>query len=187
MVVEVRSPCIEVNLLPWRELKRERAKKQFILYLLGGLSMALIGTGIVYSYANFLVDVQLSRALQLKNEIVQLNMKMKQINEMKESRRIWLAKILIINNLETIRPLTIHLFDEVAKTIPKTIYLDQMKRFQDKVTLSGYAKSNATVSLFIERIIQSKWLKEPRLTAIKKNAMELADKNKFELNFILKA
>jgi type IV pilus assembly protein PilN len=183
MAYEVR----DVNLLPWRQLKRERAKKQFIFYLLGGISMALMGNYIAHSYANYLVDAQLSRALQLKNEIMQLNMKMKQINEMKESRRIWLAKILIINNLETIRPLTIHLFDEVAKNIPKNIYLDQMKRFQDKVTLSGYAKSNTTIALFIERILKSKWLKEPRLTAIKKNAMELADKNKFELNFILKS
>ena len=71
----------DINLLPWRELKREREKKQFITYLLVGLFSSIIIVFLINYYATSLVDMQTDRNQRLKNEIAQLDSQIKEISD----------------------------------------------------------------------------------------------------------
>lgn len=62
-----------INLLPWREIKREREKNEFIRLLLTAL---ILGGTIVFAlfyYASDLVSAQRHRNQLLQNEINILN------------------------------------------------------------------------------------------------------------------
>ena len=180
----------EINLLPWREQKRELEKKQFITYLIVGLVSAVIIVFLINYYASYLVDSQTDRNQRLKNEILTLDAQIKDISMIKKLRLSLIARMNIIRNLQATRILTVHLLDEIISIIPDGMYLYEVKREGDKVTVSGYSESNTSVSQLMRSIEGSIWLKDPALNDIKKIAdskdIKPTEKNEFKLTFILK-
>lgn len=177
---------IEINLLPWREQKREQAKKQFLIYLCAGLLAAYLLSLFMHFYGLHVVDLQTNRVRQLESEIANVKTTLKELTGLKELRRVLLTKSLIIETLQATRPLTIHLLDEIIHVLPKDTYLTQIERIGDKVMLSGYALPSASISKLLQRITTSRWVQEPELTEIKKTESQGDGKSAFKLNFILK-
>ena len=178
----------EINLLPWREQKREQEKKEFITYLLIGLVSALAISFLINYYASSLVDMQTQRNDRLKNEIAMLEKQIKEIADIKKVREALIARMNIVQNLQATRILTVRLLDEVMKILPDGVYLYQIKREGDKVTVLGYAESNTNISNLMWNIEGSSWIQDPELTEIKKATdTKQADENQFKLSFILKS
>ena len=178
----------DINLLPWREQKREREKKQFITYLTTGAISAIAIVLIINYYATYLVDMQEHRNQRLKDEITQLEKKIKEISEIKKLRQALIARMNIVQNLQATRTLTVRLLDEIIRILPEGVYLYQIERVGDKVTLLGYAESNTNISKLMRSIEGSVWIKDPELTEIKKTTdNKLPDENEFKLGFILKS
>lgn len=177
----------EINLLPWREAKREQEKKDFLTLLLGA---ALLGVGIVMLvnyYVNDLVSLQTARNQKLQDEINIFNKQIIEIKQLKTIRTSLISRMKIVQGLQARRTLTVHLFDELIKITPDGIYLTQVKREGDKVTVQGYSESNTNVSILMRNIEKSFWIQEPLLTEIKKNKeAETVVNQEFILSFILK-
>lgn len=176
-----------INLLPWRELKRDQEKKHFFTLLLGG---ALSGIGLVILinyYAQDLVNIQTVRNKRLQDEINIFNQQIVEIKQLKEIRSGLISRMQVIRGLQARRTLTVHLFDELIKIVPDGIYLTQVKRVEDKITVQGYSESNTNVSILMRNIEQNPWIQEPLLTEIKKSKEAItAINNEFTLSFILK-
>lgn len=178
----------EINLLPWREKKREQEKKQFTIFLLIGLIMAVVVVFLIDYYAKNLVDRQTQRNQRLKDEITQLEKQIKEISEIKKLRQALIARMTIVQNLQATRALTVRLFDEIIKIMPDGVYLNHVERVGDKVTLLGYAESNTNISLLMRHIESNAWIQNPVLTEIKKSVeAKKPDENEFKLSFILKS
>ncbi len=178
----------EINLLPWREKKREQEKKQFTLYLLVGLVMAVIIVILIDYYAKCLVDAQTQRNQRLKDEITQFEKQIKEIAELKKLRQALIARMTIVQNLQATRALTVRLFDEIIKIMPNGVYLNRVDRIGNKVTLLGYAESNTNISLLMRNIEGNAWIQDPELTEIKKSSEgKKPEENAFKLSFILKS
>lgn len=178
----------EINLLPWREKKREQEKKQFTIFLFIGLVMAVVVVFCIDYYAKSIVEAQTRRNQRLKNEITQLEKQIKEISEIKKLRQALIARMTIVQNLQATRALTVRLFDEIIKIMPDGVYLNHVERMGDKVTLLGYAESNTNISLLMRNIESSAWIQNPVLTEIKKSseAKNLGE-NAFKLSFVLKS
>lgn len=182
------EPMTEINLLPWREKKREQEKKQFTISLLIGLIMAVVVVFLIDYYAKSLVDAQTQRNQRLKDEITQLEKQIKEISEIKKLRQALIARMTIVQNLQATRALTVRLFDEIIKIMPDGVYLNHVERVGDKVTLLGYAESNTNISLLMRHIESNAWIQNPVLTEIKKSVeAKKLDENEFKLSFILKS
>lgn len=178
----------EINLLPWREQKREREQKEFITYLLIGLISSLVISFLINYYANHLVDIQTQRNERLKSEITQLEKQIKEIAEIKKIRQALIARMNIVQNLQATRILTVRLLDEIIRILPDGVYLYEVRRVGDKVTVLGYAESNTNISHLMRNIEKSTWIQDPELTEIKKTAdTKQTDENEFKLSFILKS
>jgi type IV pilus assembly protein PilN len=182
------EPMTEINLLPWREKKREQEKKQFTISLLIGLIMAVVVVFLIDYYAKSLLDAQTQRNQRLKDEITQLEKQIKEISEIKKLRQALIARMTIVQNLQATRALTVRLFDEIIKIMPDGVYLNHVERVGDKVTLLGYAESNTNISLLMRHIESNAWIQNPVLTEIKKSLeAKKLDENEFKLSFILKS
>jgi type IV pilus assembly protein PilN len=61
----------------------------------------------------------------------------------------------------------VHLLDQMVRQLPDGVYLRSLKQNGTKVTVVGYAQSNARVSTLMRNIDSSPWLTQPELVEIK--------------------
>lgn len=177
----------EINLLPWREQKREQEKKMFTSMLLASVFATILILLLVNYYASNLVSNQSARNQILQDEISLLNKQIKEIKTLKQTREALISRMSVVRNLQSTRTLMVHLFDELIKVLPSGIYVTKLERQNDIVTLTGYSESNTNVSLLMTNIEINDWIQSPVLTEIKKmeEQNQPAD-NEFKLSFVLK-
>lgn len=155
-----------INLLPWREELRQERKKQFLTLL--GLSL-LATAGVVYlalTQVQGWVSHQETRNRMLEQEISQLEEKIREIDELRETRENLLARMQVIEELQQQRTEIVHLFDELVSTLPEGIYLTSLSQEGDTISMEGVAQSNARVSTYMKRLDASDWLDDPQLQVI---------------------
>lgn len=163
-----------INLLPWREMQRKERRRQLASVAFG--AVVLMGLIILYAHMHMdsLIDYQQARNTFLQKQIHKVDAQIKEIKNLESQREKLLARMNIIQQLQSNRPQIVHLFDEVVKTLPDGVYLTKIKQKGDSLTVMGAAQSNARVSEFMRNLDASKWLTKPRLDVIK------ADKSKRE-------
>lgn len=177
----------DINLLPWREAKREQEKKLFIIILCAGFFSSVIFVMLFNYCVARLGDAQSQRNQRLKNEIALLDKSLKTIANLKKERLILIARMQVVEELESTRPLTIHLFDEVIKIMPPGVVINKIERQGNNVTILGNAESNSNISEVMRNIEKSEWIQDPELTEIKKSTeVKQALDNEFKLSFVLK-
>ncbi len=155
-----------INLLPWREELRQERKKQFLTIL----GLALLATaGVVYlalSQVQGMVSHQESRNQMLQREISQLEEKIREIDQLRETRADLIARMQVIEELQQQRTEIVHLFDELVKTLPEGVYLTSLRQSGDSIAIEGVAQSNARVSVYMKNLDESDWLDDPQLQVI---------------------
>ena len=158
---------IRINLLPHREEKRKAKRQQF--YVLIGLVSVLAGLVVFLGYtliAGYITD-QEDRNAFLKKEIVELDKQIDEIKLLKEKTQALLARKQIIEALQQDRAEPVYLLSELAKQMPSGVYLRTIKQEGQKVSITGFAQSNARVSALMRNVEASPWLEKPVLLEIK--------------------
>jgi len=87
----------------------------------------------------------------------------------------------VIQELQSSRPEIVHIFDELAKTIPENVFLLETSRKGREINLTGVADANDYVSEFMRNLDNSPWLTNPRLTVIKSDQKEYPGASWFQL------
>jgi type IV pilus assembly protein PilN len=158
---------IRINLLPHREMRRERRKKDFI-----GLSIfsAIGAAGFAFLAVTFvsqLINDQTARNEFIKKENTKLDEQIKEIAGLQADIEALKARQSAVENLQSDRTLPVHLLDELLKRVPEGIQLDAIDQADLKVTIKGKAQSNDRVSEFLRQLAyQTPWLEKPELTLI---------------------
>lgn len=166
-----------INLLPWREEQRQEQTRQFATVAV--LSLALTGAAIfmVHVAINNQTSHQQFRNKMLQDEIKTLDVSLKQIETLEETKDQLLARMDIIQSLQRQRPQIVHLFDDFVRTVPEGIYLTSIKQQGTDLTIQGVAESNGRVSAYMRNIDASGWMATPKLKVIemKKGTLRSAD------------
>ncbi len=158
---------IRLNLLPHRIEKRRQRRQQF--YLLAGAMVvlgALIGFS-VHAVYDLRVERQEARNAFLKTEIARLDQDIAEIRRLREQIEALLARKQVIEALQSTRAETVHLFNELALSFPEGVYLKSIKQGGRRVTLAGFAQSNARVSHLMRNLDASAFLEQPVLIETK--------------------
>jgi type IV pilus assembly protein PilN len=158
---------IRINLLPHREQKRQARQRQFVSLSIGlailGLAVVLLGHVIFAAQ----IENQQSRNQLLKTEVGKLDEQIKEIDKLREQTQALLARKQVVETLQSNRTDAVHLLDQMVRQLPDGIYLKSLRQVGSKVTLVGYAQSNARVSTLMRNIDSSPWLQQPELVEIK--------------------
>ncbi|MDN5923463.1 MAG: PilN domain-containing protein [Xanthomonadales bacterium] len=147
-----------INLLPWREDRRNRRKQEYIMTVFAVGALAVL---VVIAWAMFMgqrIDNQNSRNAYLQSQIKQLDAKIVEIKSLEKTRDRLLARKKIIEQLQANRSQMVHLFDELVKTIPDSVRLTGMTQTGDNLHLDGVAQSNASVASYMRNLEASPWL-----------------------------
>ncbi len=158
---------VRINLLPHREQKRIARQRQFVS-LAALLAVAALGVvGLVHGFLSAQIDNQASRNTLLKGEIAKLDEQIKEIDKLREQIAQVLSRKQVVETLQANRNESVHLLDQLVRQLPDGIYLRSIKQVGTKVTLVGYAQSNARVSTLMRNVQSSPWLAQPELVEIK--------------------
>ncbi|EHL31526.1 PilN domain-containing protein [Legionella drancourtii] len=116
-----------INLLPWREQKREKEKKLFTLFLLVGVAIASFIVFLLNYYASNLVNNQISRNQMLQQEIAVYDRQIREIKNLEKVRSMLVSRMSVVRNLQSTRTLMVHLLDELIKVTPSGVYLSKIE------------------------------------------------------------
>ena len=156
----------QINLLPHRQLKRARIQKEFGLMAFGALMGAAAVTLFTYWGISSAIDRQHDRNELLKHEIANLDKQITEILGLKAQRARLVARMEIIGRLQRSRPEVVHVFDQLARTLPDGVYLTSVKQSDKRLELKGIAQSSTRVSTFMRNIEASPWLANPELQVV---------------------
>ena len=108
----------------------------------------------------------------MQSQIQTLQVQLQEIKELESTKERLLARMDVIQTLQTRRPQVVHLFHELASTLPDGVFLSGIKQSQNAVTLEGLAESNARVSAYMRNLDASSWLRNPKLELIEASKEE---------------
>jgi type IV pilus assembly protein PilN len=155
-----------INLLPWREAERKRRRQEFIFASVGAVLAAGVLTLVVNWQFDSAISNQNERNQVLKNEIATLDKEITEILGLEQQKQRLLARMQVIEQLQRSRPEVVHLFDQLARTVPDGVYLTSVKQTGKRVQLNGMAQSSTRVSSYMRNIDASEWLADPALEVV---------------------
>ncbi len=156
----------KINLLPWREALRKEKQQEFFVMLGFGALLAAAVVIAVHVYFSQRIEAQQSRNKFLEDQISLLDKKIEEIKQLESDKEKLLARMRAIEQLQGNRPLIVHFFDELVRSLPDGVSVTAISQNGQVITINGEAQSNARVSSFMRKLESSDWLELPKLDII---------------------
>jgi len=172
-----------INLIPWREAERKRKRQEFGVGAVGALVVAGAIAFLVNLQMQSAINGQTERNQYLKSEISNLDKQIAEILELDAQKQRLLARTQVIEQLERSRPEIVHVFDQLARTLPDGVHLTSVKQTNRKIQLRGRAQSSTRVASYMRNIDASEWLAEPALDILETKGGGEAN-SQFSLNAV---
>lgn len=175
----------DINLRPWRKIKRERIKKEYTqkLFVIGLISFLVMG--IIYQFYKHEITVQQARNNYLTTVNKEMDKKISEIEDLKKQKTDILNRMTIINSLQGDRKLTVKVLDELNMLTPSGINLTLLSRTEGKYKFEGVSGLNDDISEFLENIQKSDFFVDPKLGKI--NLLVEENKKDKVINFLTNA
>ncbi|POA46500.1 pilus assembly protein PilN [Pseudomonas sp. MPR-ANC1] len=171
-----------INLLPWREERREERRKRFLLALIGVVAGSVGAVFIADQIFSAAIDRQVARNDYIGKQIAVVDERIKQISDLKAHRQQLVERMRIIQDLQGNRQVSGRIFDQLARTLPDGVYFTDVKMAGKILSISGAAESNNRVSELMRNLDASDWFDAPSLTEVKAtSADQLEQANVFQL------
>ncbi len=172
---------VKINLLPWREELKKQRQTEFLILLGVGVVISILVMAATYLSIENLIETQNARNKFLQKEVLVLDKKIKEIKELEKTKSKLLSRMEVIQRLQSSRSDVVHMFDQLAKTVPEGVYLTKFSQSGQKLSIAGNAQSNTRVSSYMRSLEKSPWLKGTDLNVIRSKGL---DANSFTLKVV---
>ena len=152
-----------INLLPWREADRKRKRQEFAVGVVGAIVIALLLGAAVNLQMQNAVSNQNARNQLIKDQIAEVNKQITEIVDLEAKKARLQARIEVIGELQRSRPVVVHLFDQLVRTLPDGVHFTSVKQVGSTLQFTGIAQSSTRVSALMRNIEGSEYLAEPSL------------------------
>ncbi|MFC0445457.1 PilN domain-containing protein [Pseudidiomarina halophila] len=159
-----------VNLLPWREIARQRAKQKFGIQAFIAL---LIAAGIVFIAYSVIQDYkqqQQARNQFLTAQIAILDQQIAEIQEINKKKDLIVNRMELIQSLHRDRNTAIQMLNELSERTPDGVHILSLEKRGDRLSLRGRSVSNNRVSEFLREMSDSDVFNNPELREISTDA-----------------
>ena len=174
-----------INLLPWREARALRQKKQFGA-LLGAFVLATIALGF---FVDWLVEHQVSSQQQRNQRLVQemtiLDAHLGEIRLLKERRKELIDRMQLIEQLQMRRNLPVRLFNQLPSLVPNGVYLNTLALQNNTIDVNGKTEAYGRVASMMRRIDGSGWLGQSKISTIFAADVEPVSLSQFSMMFLI--
>jgi len=155
-----------INLLPWREARRQELKQAFLIVL---TCVAALAAGLVFlgdSLVNGAIDAQTGRNNYLQQHIDELTLQVQEIESLEKKKQELEDRMTVIQRLQGNRPVIVRIFDDMVNTLPDGVFFNELQRTGDKITVTGIAESNNRISSLMRRLDGSDWFASSNLKEV---------------------
>lgn len=177
----------QINLLPWREERRQELKKEFLvtvgLVLALAIGLVVLGDRVVVGQ----IQQQKARNAYLVENIEVLDKQVAEIRELQKKRNQLLDRMQVIQELQGNRPIIVRVLDQLVRTVPDGVFYTNLKTKGKVITIRGVAESNNRVSSLMRRLNSSEWLANPKLDAVRAAPKYGEQANTFNLTVRIQA
>jgi type IV pilus assembly protein PilN len=172
----------KINLLPWREELRKIKQRQFNIMLGFSALAGILFAALIFMYYSGQVSGQQKRNELLRAEIVAVEVKIKEIEELDKRKLDLLNRKNVIEELQGKRYEMVKLFTALAKTIADGAQITGLNQTGSDLTITGRAQSSARVSSYMKNIMSSNVISQPDLTVIEARGGDRSLPYEFILN-----
>ncbi|MEH6549178.1 MAG: PilN domain-containing protein [Pseudomonadales bacterium] len=174
-----------INLLPWREERREAQRKDFLAVLTTVVIAGLVLVGLVWWAMSMAVSNQSDRNAFIERETAVLAVRVKEIKQLKKRRGQLIDRMRVIQDLQGRRPVIVRVYDEIVRIMPDGVFFTQISSKGNRIYINGTAESNNRVASLMRNIAQSEWFSSPNLSEVKANRSYGEQANNFVMTFKL--
>jgi len=163
---------IKINLLPYREKKKEVHTKRegLALFLVIGLGLLLFGA--VHLYMVQSIDKLKAEVRKSDNELKKLAQITLDIGKFKKDKDLLEKKLQIINALDRNRLDPVYFLDELTGMVPAgQLWVKNMTETDVEMKIEGFAKDNITVAKFMKNLEASRFFRSVDLVASKQTEL----------------
>jgi len=180
---------ILINLLPHREMARQRARQVFNVSLILAVIVGVVIGALIYFGIEAAVTVQENRNQFLRGEVKKLDKEIEEVASLQQEIDALKARQTAVENLQADRNMPVHLLNEAVRQLPDGMYLKSIKQENQSVLLSGVAQSNERVSQLLRNLSnKSEWITKPELIEIVAADVTLGPNNQRRaFNFTVRA
>jgi len=176
---------IRINLLPHRAEKRRAHQIQFAALSVISVALGALVVGFVHAAISTQISYQERRNAYLKQETAILDKQIAEIKKLREQTQSLLVRKDAVEKLQSDRSDVVHLLDQMLRILPDGVYLKTLRQTGSKISVVGYAQSNARISTLMRAIEHSPWLNSPALVEIHATSAGGTRVSEFTLTFNL--
>lgn len=155
-----------INLLPWREKERERRNKEFVIQMVVVTAIALICAALIWSFYNRQYASQQEANALITQANTALDRDLKEIEDLESRQNEIIARMKVIEDLQGTRPIPVHVLDSLTRSIPANLYLTELERKNNTLTIKGKADNPNTVTDLVRNIDSSGWMENSKVVSI---------------------
>ncbi|MCR3971980.1 PilN family type IV pilus biogenesis protein TapN [Aeromonas veronii] len=174
-----------INLLPWREARAQRQKKQFGA-LLGLFVLVTVALSL---FANWLVERQIAAQQQRNERLVQemtiLDAQLGEIRLLKERRKELIDRMQLIEHLQMRRNVPVRLFNQLPSLVPNGVYLNTLSLQNNIIDVNGKTEAYGRVASMMRRIDGSGWLGQSKISTIFAAEVAPVSLSQFSMMFLI--
>ena len=157
---------IRINLLA---VERERGRKRALIpaahRVTIGATVILLGTAVLIGWwfwslrqQSIRVDEDLARA---ETETRQIRSVLEQVRKFESQKAMLQQRVSLIEQLRKGQYAPVHLLDEISKSLPDRLWLEELTQTDSDFAISGVTDSLTAVSDFVANLEATHWFKKP--------------------------
>lgn len=166
---------MQINLLPWRERRRDAIKRTFIRQILLAVTIAAIT---VYASSEFLARQLAQQELinrVLEQQIVDLDARVTEVGSLREQQAAVRGRMRLIADLQKDRATVVRVLDQFVKSLPNEVYFLSLERADGVILIEGVSDSYAGVTELMRRLESSEEFHYADLNDIAAQVSEAAE------------
>ena len=159
---------IGLNLLPYREIERKKKLDAFKRFMLMSVLAGIVAAGVVWFLLSQAIGKQEDRNQLLKTNIAELDKQIKEVEELEQRKREFIARKEKIEELQHERFQVAMMFNDLNRIMPEGAFLTHIQSNDGKTyNLTGVALSDSKVAAFMRSLPSTGVFSVPQLVEIR--------------------
>ena len=155
-----------INLLPWRQRRRDRQRRAFLAQLGGVFAGSVCLVFLAALVLDGRIASQDARNGFLRSNLVELERQADAIDEVRRRTDETLERLEVLADLRRDRTRTVRILEELARTVTPGVHYTSLAKRGKHITAHGVARSNQAVSALMRNLEASPQFDAPRLKGI---------------------
>lgn len=174
-----------VNLLPWRERRRERRRRRFLCAMAVSALLALSLVALFDRGLNAGIAARSAAIQSLKAEIALLGERGAEAERLRREQEDAALHMRVLTGLQRSRPLPAQVLSELSSHLPAAAYYRRLSRSGGEVRIEGFAESHAAVAELMRKLSASPNFLDAQLAGVAGVESADAPRGLFEFSLLL--